>query len=60
MNEDIMRSKKETRSLLPGVRRLLATVLRYAALLANAHPMVIATAPAGEKCNERGIQPTRD
>jgi hypothetical protein len=48
-----MRSEKETRSLLPGVRRLLH-------LLANAHPMVIATTPAGEKYNARGIQLTRD
>jgi hypothetical protein len=48
-----MRSVKEARSLLPGVRRLLL-------LLANAHPMVIATASTGEKYNARGIQPTRD
>jgi hypothetical protein len=53
MNEDTMRSKKETRSLLPGVRRLLL-------LLANAHPMVIATAPTGEKYYARGIRPTED
>jgi hypothetical protein len=48
-----MRSEKETRSLLPGVRRLLE-------LLANAHPMVVATALAGEKYDARGIQLTRD
>jgi len=41
MKEDIMRSEKETRSLLPGVRRLFASVLHYAALMADAHPMLI-------------------
>jgi hypothetical protein len=55
-----MRSKKETRSLLPGVRRLFASVMHYAAMLADAHPMVIATILAGEKYNARGVQPTRD
>jgi hypothetical protein len=48
-----MRSMKETRSLLPGVRRLLS-------LLANAHPMVIATVLARENYHARGLQPTRD
>jgi hypothetical protein len=48
-----MRSKKEMRSLLPGVRRLLK-------LLANAHPMVVAISATREKQYERGVQPTRD
>ena len=51
-----MISKKETRSLLPGVRRLFADVMSYADRLANAHPLVIATTPAREKIHERGIQ----
>jgi hypothetical protein len=51
--DNIMRTKKETRSLLPGVRRLLK-------LLAEAHPMVIVTTPAREKYDERGLQPSRD
>jgi hypothetical protein len=48
-----MRSKKETRSLLPGVRRLLK-------LLAEAHPIVTEIAPPREDRYERGIQPTSD
>jgi hypothetical protein len=52
-----MRSKKETRSLLPGVRRLLS-------LLAEAHPMVIAVSPLREKQYEhqqsRGIRSAGD
>ena len=45
---------------LERVRRLFASVMHYAALLADAHPLVIATTPTGEKYNARGIQPTRD
>ena len=48
-----MRSEKETRSLLPGVRRLLR-------LLANAHPMVIAVSQTREDNYERGVQPKRN
>jgi hypothetical protein len=53
-----MRSKKEFRFLLPGVRRLLS-------LLAEAHPMVIAITPSREKSYEhdqyrRSIRPERD
>jgi hypothetical protein len=48
-----MRSKKETRSLLPGVRRLLW-------LLANIHPMVVAVSLTREANYERGVQPKRD
>ena len=47
-----MRTKKETRSLLPGVRRLLR-------LLADIHPMVVAVSLTREKYNERGVQPSR-
>jgi hypothetical protein len=60
VKKDIMRTKKETRFLLPGVRRLVASVLHYAATLANAHPLVIVTTPPREKYHARGIQPTRD
>ena len=48
-----MCSKKETRSLLPGVRHLLR-------LLANIHPMVVAVSLTREDNYERGIQPKRD
>ena len=48
-----MRSKKETRSLLPGVRHLLR-------LLADFHPMVVAVSLTREYDYERGIQPKRD
>jgi len=58
--DKIMRSKKETSGLLPGIRRLLASMLQDAAALANAHPMVIATTPAGEKYDPRGVCTTRD
>jgi hypothetical protein len=48
-----MRTKKETRSLLPGVRRLLA-------LLADVHPLVVVLTSYRENCNERRIQPQRN
>jgi hypothetical protein len=48
-----MRTKKETRSLLPGVRRLLR-------LLANTHPMVVAVSLTREDNYEPGVQPKRD
>lgn len=48
-----MRTKKETRSLLPGVRRLLR-------LLANTHPLVVAVSPTREQIHERGVYPHRD
>jgi hypothetical protein len=48
-----MRSKKQLRSLLPGVRRLLR-------LLAQAHPMVLAVSPYREDNNERRIRSTDD
>ena len=48
-----MRSKKEIRSLLPGVRRLLR-------LLADIHPMVVAVSLTRENDNERDIYPKRD
>jgi hypothetical protein len=47
-----MRTKKESRSLLPGVRRLLS-------MLANTHPLVVAVSPTRENIDERGVQPTR-
>ena len=53
-----MRSKKLTRSLLPGVRRLFAGALRYAATLADIHPMVVTVTPPREKHYEQGVQPT--
>jgi hypothetical protein len=55
-----MRSKKQIRSLLPGVRRLLK-------LLADGHPMVLMVASSPrEEYHERGyhgeayLQPERD
>ena len=48
-----MRTKKETRSLLAGVRRLLR-------LMADNHPMVVAVSHTREYHNERGVQPRRD
>jgi hypothetical protein len=53
-----MRTKKETRSLLPGVRRLLS-------LLAEAHPMIVAITLTREDQREqdryhRNIRPRRD
>jgi hypothetical protein len=42
-----MRSKKQIRSLLPGVRRLLK-------LLAEGHPMVLMVASPREEYHERG------
>ena len=53
-----MRSKKETRSLLPGVRRLCAGALQYATTLVNLHPMVVTVTLPREKHNEQGVQPT--
>ena len=50
----IMRSKKQTRSLLPGVRRLLDSMLRYATVLADVHPLIVTVTPHREKCYERG------
>jgi hypothetical protein len=58
--DTIMRSKKETRFLLPSMRRLLANMLHDAAVLAHAHPMVIATSPAAKKSDAQGTQPTRN
>jgi hypothetical protein len=48
-----MRSKKEARSLLPGVRRLPA-------LLADIHPLVVAQALYREHSDEAGIYPQRN
>ena len=48
-----MRSKKQTRSLLPGVRRLLK-------LLAEGHPLVLTVSPQREVSDERGVQPARN
>ena len=48
-----MRTKKENRSLLPGVHRLLR-------LLANTHPLVVAISPTREHTNERGVHPPRN
>jgi hypothetical protein len=54
-----MRSKKLTRSLLLGVRRLLEGALRYAATLADIHPMVVVVTPPRGKHYERGVQPAK-
>jgi hypothetical protein len=54
-----MRSKKLLRSLLPGVRRLFANVVSYAAALADAHPMVFIVSLHRENRYEQGIQPQR-
>ena len=51
-----MRPKKLIRSLLPGVRRLFTGALRYAATLADIHPMVVTVTPTREKHYERGVQ----
>ena len=48
-----MRSKKETRFLLPGVRRLLR-------LLANIHPLVVAVSHTREQHYEPGVQGARN
>jgi hypothetical protein len=48
-----MRSKKQTRSLLPGLRRLLK-------LLAEGHPLVLTVSPHREVSDERGVQPARN
>jgi predicted dinucleotide-binding enzyme len=53
-----MGSKKLTRSLLLGVRRLFAGALRNAATLADIHPMVVTVTPPREKHHERGVQST--
>jgi hypothetical protein len=53
-----MRSKKLTQSFLPSVRRLLDSVLRYAATLADIHPMVVTVTPRSGQHNERGAQST--
>jgi hypothetical protein len=55
-----MRSKKQLRSLLPGVRRLLASVVSSAAKLADAHPMVFIVSPPREHTHEREAQPHRN
>jgi hypothetical protein len=51
-----MRSKKLTHSFLLGVRRLLEGALRYAATLADIHPMVVTVTPRSGQHNERGAQ----
>jgi len=53
-----MRFKKTISPFRPSVRRLLASMLQDAAILANAHPLVIATAPMPEKGNRPGVHPT--
>jgi hypothetical protein len=53
-----MRSKKLTRSLLPGVRRLLDGALRYAATLADIHPLVVSVTPRRKQQIEREMQPS--
>ncbi len=57
-----MRTKKESRSLLPGVRRLVRGVLQQAATLANVHPLVVAITPHRESHYEyeRGVPAARD
>lgn len=55
-----MRIKKESRSLLPGVRRLLQGALKRAAALANVHPLVVAITPHREDYYERGVPTARD
>ena len=55
-----MRSKKQLRSLLPGVRHLFASVISYAAMLAGAHPMVLIVSPPREAYYERGVQAQRN
>ena len=57
-----MRTKKESRSLLPGVRRLVRGVLQQAARLANVHPLVVAITPHRESHYEyeRGVPTARD
>jgi hypothetical protein len=54
-----MRSKKLLRSLLTGVRRLLASVVSYAAALADAHPMVFIVSSHTENRYEQGAQSQR-
>jgi hypothetical protein len=51
-----MRSQKLMRSLLPGVRRLLAGALNYAARLADFHPMVLTVTQPREDYDERAIR----
>jgi hypothetical protein len=53
-----MRSKKLTHTFLPGVRRLLDGALRYAATLADIHPMVVSVTPRPGQHNQRGVQST--
>ncbi|HET9221488.1 MAG TPA: hypothetical protein VFO07_03245 [Roseiflexaceae bacterium] len=53
-----MRSKKLTYAFLPGVRRLLDSALRYAAILADIHPMVVTVTPRPGQHNERGAHST--
>ena len=53
-----MRSKKLTYAFLPGVRRLLDSALRYAATLADVHPMVVTVTPRPRQHDERGAQTT--
>ena len=53
-----MRSKKLTHSFLPSVRRLLDGALRYAATLADIHPMVVTVTPRSSQHNERAAQST--
>jgi hypothetical protein len=48
-----MRSRKEARSLLPGVRRLRA-------LLADEHRLVVLLSLDRENSDARKLQPTRD
>jgi hypothetical protein len=48
-----MRSKQKLSLFRPSMRRLLASMLQDAVVLANAHPLVIATTPAGEKDDQR-------
>lgn len=53
-----MRSKKPTHSFFLGVRRLFDSALRYAATLADIHPMVVTVTPRPGKHNERAAQTT--
>ena len=46
-----MRTKKESRSLLPGVRRLLS-------MLANTHPLVVAVSPTRRTLMNEEYNPT--
>ena len=54
-----MSFKKLIRSLLPGVRRLFASGISYAATLADAHPMVLIVSSHSQKRYNQGAQPQR-